>query len=146
MFTASNLFSEGYEVIKNFINSNITDPKGRYKKNWIHPSIPNITDQSFDGYPFITLALDVSEKDKSFDRRISNKIFRILIGIYSDQATEVDEIADEIVSKFKDETLTNSLNDFGVLELSSSPFDVAIVGTKKIHQRIIGIRGVMRIW
>jgi len=143
--TNSNIFSETYTILKNFINSNVTDPKRRYKKDWIHPSIPNITDQKFDGYPFIVISIDVSEEEKGFDRDTSNKVFRVLLGVYSPDSTEVDSISDEIMQKFKDTTLTNAITDFQSIELSSSPFDFDVVGGRKIHRRLIGIIGRKRI-
>jgi len=143
--TNSNLFSESFSTLKNFINTNIVDPKHRYKKQWIHSSLPDITNRSFDGFPFITIDVDVSEQEKSFDRTISNKIFKAVIGIYSDQSTDVDSISDEMLSKFKDETLTKNLNEFKSIEVASSPFDFDLIGGKKISRRLIGFIGVKKI-
>jgi len=140
-----NLYSEAYTILKNFINGNITDPTGRYKKQWIHPSMPNITDQKFDGYPFIVISVDLNETAQAFDKSTSNKVYRALVTIYSDQSTEVDSIADEILSKFKDETLTTNLNEFKSISVASSPFNYEIIGGRKIHKRAIGMIGVKRI-
>lgn len=143
--TNSSLYSGSFDEIKNFINTNITDPKRRYKKDWIHPSLPNITSQKFDGYPFIVMTVDVSETNKAFDRSTSNKQFVVRLAIYSDQSLEVDTISDEIISKFKDETLTNSLSSFKSIELSGSPFSFEIIEGRKIHVREVGIRGIIRL-
>jgi len=143
--TNSNLFSQSYTVIKDFLNTNITDPKRRYKKEWIHPSLPNITDQGFDGYPFIVIQVDLDEDIKSFDRSTSNKTFRALIGIYSQKATEVDSVSDEVLSKFKNETLTDNLSEFKSIEVASAPFEFEIIGGRKIQRRLIGLMGKKRI-
>jgi hypothetical protein len=139
--TNSNLFSESYNILKTFLNANITDPKGRYKKQWIHDSMPNVQEVGFDGYPFITLQVDVTESKRAFDNTTSDKTFRALISVYSDQATDVDTISDQVVSKLKAEQAT----ELQVVELSSSPFDFQIVGGRKIKRRILGLRGKLRI-
>jgi hypothetical protein len=143
--TNSNLFSESYGIIKKFIDTNISDPKNRYKKQWVHPTMPNITDNRFDGYPFIVVEVDMNEESKSLDRSTSNKVFRALLSVYSDDAAQVDSIASEVLQKFKDETLTNSLKEFKSMEIASSPFGFEILGGKKISRRLIGLIGVKRI-
>lgn len=115
----TNLYSESYSILKSFIEDNITDPRGRFKANWIHPSLPNINEKSFDGYPFITLQLDVNENTKAFDRS-SEKEFRVLIICYSPDATDIDTICDGIVSNMVNET---KLTEFDVTELNSSAFN-----------------------
>lgn len=141
----NNLFSSSYDALKSFINTNVSDPRKRFKKQWIHPSEPNISDQAFDGYPYIILNVAVEEEDKSMDRNISNKVFRAVITVVSNEATEVDSISDEIVSKIKDETLTNNLNEFKSIELASSDFNFRVVGGRKINFRNIGLIGRKRI-
>jgi hypothetical protein len=143
--TSTTIFSGAYTTIKDFINTNVTDPRRRFKKQWVHPSEPNPTDQNFDGYPYVIVQVGVDEDVKAFDRSTSNKNFNAFLTIESDQATEVDSIADQIISKFKDETLTNSLSEFRSIELDSSDFDFRLVGGRKIHRRLIGIIGVIRI-
>lgn len=143
--TNSNIFSESYTILKSFLNTNITDPRRRFKKQWIHPSEPNTTAQGYDGYPHIILNVDVSEDNKSFDKSTSNKQFSALLTIESDQATEVDSISDEIFSKMKDETLTDSTSEFKSIELAASGFDFRLVGGRKIHRRQIGLIGRTRL-
>lgn len=143
--TNSNLFTDSYNQLKNFLNTNISDPRNRFKKQWIHASLPNITAKGFDGYPFIVITVDVSENEKSLDRSTSQKVFRILLDIYSDEATDVDAIADEIFSKFKSKTLTDNMADFKSIEMSASPFEYQVLNGKKIHRRSFGIRGLKRI-
>lgn len=141
----SNIFSESYSILKSFLDTNITDPRRRFKKQWIHPSEPNTTAQSYDGYPHIILTVSVSENNKAFDKSTSNKEFTAFITVESDQATEVDSISDEIFSKMKDETLTDSTSELRSIELASSDFDYRLVGGRKIHRRQIGIVGVTRL-
>ncbi len=115
--TNSTLFTSSYDSIKTFLNGiSGLDPRNRYKANWIHASMPNINDKGFDGYPFITLKVDVSEEEKSFDNSTSTKLFRIMISIYSKDATEIDTISNKICDSFK-----TSLTDFSAKEISSSP-------------------------
>jgi len=134
----TNLFSEPFNIIKNFLVKNITDPRGRYKTNFIHASMPQINNKGFDGYPFIIISNDVSEDgdNMSMDGQTSNKIFRIQLRIMSDQPTHIDSISDQIGEKFKDEAL---LTEFGAKELASSPIDWDLdVNGKKILFRNIG--------
>lgn len=139
----SNLYSQGYSLVKAFLDTLSLDPKNRFKANWIHPSIPNINSKGFDGYPFITLKVDVSEEEKSFDPAIANKVFRIALGIYSDDASQVDTISDNIFGNLKDRT---KLTDFKVKDISSSPmaWNMDEHG-KKISFRILGIIARARI-
>ena len=139
----SNLFSGPFNAIKTFLTDNITDPAGRYKQNIVHASRPHINSKGFSGYPYFILTVDVSEETISHDGVTSNKIFRAVIDVVSDQSVEVDTVSDEIMSKLKDETL---LTDFKARDLSASPFtwDLDDKG-KKIHTRSIGFRGRTRI-
>lgn len=142
--TNSNLYTESYKKIKEFLLTiNGIDPRNRYKGNIVHASMPNINQKGFDGYPFIVLKIDVSEENKSFDSEISNKIFRIILGVYSDDPSQVDTISDSIVNNLKDMT---KLTDFQVKELSSSPmaWNMDEHG-KKISFRNIGIIARSRI-
>jgi len=143
--TSTTLLSSAYTEIKNFINTNITDPKSRYKKQWVHATLPNLADDTFDGYPFVVVDVDMSEEDKAFDRSTSVKRYRIRLGVYSEQATEVDSISDQLIAKFKDETLTNSLSEFKSIEIGLSPFDFTMIGGKKISRRFIGLIGRKRL-
>jgi len=142
MITNNNLFTQSYTDLKNFIKNNISDPRNRFKANWIHASMPDINAKDFDGYPFIVIEIDVSEDNKNFDNS-SEKIFNALISVFSNEPTEVDTIADSIYSNLKDET---KLTDFQVKDLSNSPlsWDMDMKG-KKILNRRIGIIAKKRI-
>jgi len=116
--TNANLFSESYNAVETFLKDNLTDPRDRYKTNWIHASMPRITAKGFEGYPFIILTVDVREDRKSFDTDISQKIFIAKISIYSDQPTDIESVSDEIGELFRDET---KLTDFDARAFNNSP-------------------------
>ena len=114
--TNTNIFSESYNEVETFLKT-LTDPKGRYKVNWIHASMPHLNSASFEGYPFMVLKVNVNEDEKSFDNSTSQKNFRAIITIYSDQATDIETLSDSIFSGVKSSTdLT-----FGAREMQSSP-------------------------
>ncbi len=142
--TNSNLFSEGFTILKSFLKEiSGLDPRNRYKENFIHSSMPNINSKGFNGYPFIIIRVDVGENNQSFDRDTSEKVYEILIQIYSDEATEVDSIADKIFSNFKDET---KLTDFKAREISSSPLNWNMdMNGKKVLFRNMGFIMKMRL-
>ena len=145
IITNNNLFSESYNSIKVFLQSiSNLDPRNRFKGNYIHASMPNINQKGFDGYPFIILKVDVSEERKAFDSAISDKVFRVQLGIYSDDPSQVDSISDSIVGNLKD---TSNLTAFSVKELSSSPmaWNMDEHG-KKISFRNLGAIMRSRIW
>jgi len=132
----SNLFSESYSEVTSFLKDNISDPRGRFKKQWVHPSMPNVNASGFNGYPFIIFSVDIGEQKKSFDADTSEKVFRMLLSVYSDEATEIDSISDEIASNFKDET---KLTSFKAREIASSPITWNLdVNGKKVLTRDIG--------
>jgi len=142
--TNENLFSESYNSVKSFLNGiNGLDPRNRFKANWIHASMPNINQKGFDGYPFIVLKIDVSEERKAFDSSTSDKVFRAILGVYSDDPSQVDTISDSIVGGIKN---TTNLTDFQVKEISSSPMAWNLdEHGKKISFRNIGIIARSRI-
>lgn len=138
MITQENLFSEPFNLIKEFIRENINDPRKRFKKQWVHASFPNVASQSFNGYPFIVLSINLNEKNPSFDQT-HIKEYRILFSIYSDENTEVDNIADEIMSKIR------NLTNIQVITLASSNYTYNVIEGKKIINRQIGLIGKVRI-
>jgi len=141
--TKSNLYSEGFSIWNSFLKNNITDPRGRYKDDWIHASMPNINSKGFSGYPFIILSINIEEDNNSFDGVISQKIFRILISVFSDEATDVDSISNSIYNSIKDET---KLTEFKVIRLDSSNFNWDLdKNGKKIIFRDIDIIARSRI-
>ena len=114
----TNLFSESYDSVETFLKG-LTDPKSRLKANWIHPSMPNVNGSSFEGYPFMILKVNVVEDKKSFDNA-TQKTFKAIITIYSDQATEIETICNEISEDFRKET---KLTDFESKLFDASPID-----------------------
>ncbi len=139
MINQNNLFSEPFDIVKNFLKNNITDPRNRFKADWLRSSMPLVTNKGFPGYPFIIIRNDVGEDGNasSMDTETSNKIFRIQLRVMSDQASDIDSISDEIIGKFKDE---DKLTEFGGKELSSSPIDWDMdANGKKVLFRNIGL-------
>jgi hypothetical protein len=143
--TNNNLYSESYTILKNFINTNLTDPRNRFKKQWVHASLPDLTNKGFDGYPFVVINMGLNEDEHSFDLNISDKTFRITLSIYSNEPTEVDTLADELVNKFRTKTLTNNLNEFKAKSVTASPLSTSIINGLKIYSRIVNFRGHKRI-
>ena len=141
----NNLFSESFAQLKAFLNTNITDPRHRFKKQWIHASEPNLTDKGFDGYPFMVISMDVGEENHSLERNTSQKTFRATLSAYSEDPDELDTLCDEILQKFRDRTLTDSLSDFRSIEVATSPFVFRVIGGKKIMIRNMGIIGRKRL-
>ena len=100
----TNLYSETFKIIKNFIKTQITDPRNRSKGNWVHDSMPLITDKGFEGYPFVIIRNDVSDdgSTRGKDGQTVNETFRIQLRVMSDQGTEIDSISDQIAQKFRE--------------------------------------------
>lgn len=118
--TNQNLYSESYNIVETFLKDNLTDPRGRFKTNWVHASMPLVTAKGFSGYPFIVLTIKLNEDNKSFDPDITQKNFTAKIVIYSDQPTDIEGIANTIADKFRDET---KLTEFKSRDLDDSPMD-----------------------
>ena len=117
--TNTTLFSASFDAVEAFLKDNLTDPRNRYKVNWIHASMPDINAQSFSGYPFITLQINLFEDMPSFGSA-KRKNFRAIIIIYSNEPTDIESVCDDIAELFRDET---KLTDFKARELSSSPIN-----------------------
>ncbi len=118
MITNTNLFSASYKAVETFLKNNLTDPRNRYKTNWIHASMPHPNSKGFAGYPFIILTINVREDRKSFDNDKSQKTFTAKISVYSDQPTDIEGVSDEIGELFRDET---KLTDFNARDIDNSP-------------------------
>jgi len=116
--TNSDLFSASYDEVEKFLKT-ISDPKNRYKANFIHASMPKINAASFEGYPFIILKINVDETNHSFDTSISQKNFRAFITIYSDQPTDIEKICDDIFSTLRTDTNLT----FGIKKMEASPIN-----------------------
>lgn len=116
--TNENLFSESYNAVETFLKDNLTDPRNRYKTNWIHASMPHPNSKGFAGYPFIILAINVREDKKSFDNDKSQKTFTAKISVYSDQPTDIESVSDKIGKLFRDES---KLTDFNSRDIDNSP-------------------------
>lgn len=141
--TNANIYSESYAVVKAFLESiSGLDTKSRYKKTWIHSSMPNINDKGFSGYPFIIIDIDIAEDNRAFGRG-SDKVFRIIIDVYAKDANNIDTIADSIYSNLTDET---KLTSFHITSLDNSPLNW-LLDTKgqKILNRKIGIMARRRV-
>ena len=120
VITNANMFSASYDAVETFLKDNLTDPKSRYKVNWVHASMPKVNATSFEGYPFITLKINIDETNPSFDRDITQKNFRAFITIYSDQPTDIESVCDEIGELFRDRT---KLTDFKARDIIASPIN-----------------------
>lgn len=142
--TTSNLYSESYNQLQNFLNNIPSlDPKNRYKTKIVHSSMPNINSKGFNGYPFIVLLVDQYEELPSFDGQISEKNFRVQITIYADEPTHLDSVSDKIARYYKDESY---LTDFQGKELNSSPVNYLMdLKGKKILYRNIWINFSKRL-
>ena len=117
--TNNTLFSASYDSVETFLKNNVTDPKSRYKVNWIHASMPHINARGFEGYPFITLKINLNENEKTFDTN-TQKNFTAIIIVYSDQPTDIESVCDSIGKEFRDET---KLTEFSAKNISASPID-----------------------
>lgn len=128
----NNLYSESYQIIKDFLNDLDIDPRKRYRGNWIHSSMPNINSKGFDGYPFIVLRVDLMEDNPTFDGN-EEKIFRVQVSIYCEDPANLDSISNKIIANFKDET---KLTEFKSKKLLSSPINYTLdLKGKKILYR-----------
>ena len=116
--TNATIFSASYDEVETFLKT-ISDPKSRYKVNFIHASMPQLNGRNFAGYPFMVLRIRVNEDIKSFDNSTSEKNFRAIVTIYSDQPTDIEEVSDSIFAGFKSSTALT----FGVRSLESSPIN-----------------------
>ena len=118
MITNTNLFSASYDVVETFLKENLVDPRGRYKTNFIHASMPLVTSKGFSGYPFVVLTINIDEDMKAFDPDKSQKNFSAKIAIYSDQPTDIESVSDKIGELFRDET---KLTEFKSRDIDNSP-------------------------
>jgi hypothetical protein len=143
--TKSNIYTEGYRIVKDFLNNNLSDPRKRFKKSWIHASTPDVTSKVFEGYPFLTCKLNVSQQNNSLDIVTAEDLFKIQVIVYSDESTDVDNLSSELFSKINNKTLTYNLNELKAKVLSSSDIVTTMVNSKKIYSRVFQITAKIRM-
>jgi len=141
----SNIYTEGYKIVKDFLNANISDTRKRFKKNWIHASPPDVTAKGFDGYPFITIKHNNSQQRRSLNWTTYQNNFRIQIAIYSNEATDVDTLSDELYDKMNNKSLSVNLNSLSVKNISSSDVTATVVNGVKIYSRVFVITAKFRL-
>ena len=99
-----NLWSGTYSTVKAFLEAQLTDPRRRYKSNWVHPGPVNISAKGFNGFPFVILQCDYADERLSLNIVTTNKEATIYMDIVSDDASEVDTWADELYNSLKTES------------------------------------------
>jgi len=140
----TNLYSESFEIIENFLKENIHDPKNRFKKRWVYASMPNVTAKEFDGYPFIVATTNMSSGRSSINMQTEQVNIRVILDVYADDSAHLDNVCSQIYDKFK-EDLENDLGEFKGKQLSDSPQDYVLVNGRKVYTRSIGIVGKLRL-
>ncbi len=116
------IFTDSFTSIKSILKKRLKDPAHRNPKrnSWIHAGFPNLKKHT---YPFIIIqSADISDSDYCFGRTERNFTFRFLITVHSKDATQCDEIANDILYVF--DTYRDDFKDKGLhnLQIDSSPF------------------------
>jgi hypothetical protein len=137
MITKEKVYSESYKEVKTFLDS-LTDPRNRFKKRWVHASMPNITENGFDGYPFIVLEENISHSEVFDFSRNANVGFRVFLTIYSEEPTHMDTISDELYSRYQEMPLKT-------LRITESPIGPLVVNGRKVYRRAFALLGRLRL-
>lgn len=134
------LYTDSYNVLKDFLKRRVSDPSHRNKKRfpWIHNGFPNLKKSD---YPFIILqSANVSDADYVFGRTEREFQFRFLITVYSKDGSKCDMIAEDILQAFDDNRDDLNENKLYSLQISSSPFRLnENERGDKIYTRELGI-------
>jgi len=140
----SNLYEEAYNVVKDLITKYISDPTKAYKRKWIYSSMPDISKPRFK-FPFIIInSPDISQENRDFNTGKGNT-YRILITVWSDKESEVDELSSDIQATLINHESDLNNNNLYNPEINSSPFNMVLdQNGKKLYNRPIGI--ICRGW
>jgi hypothetical protein len=117
MLNNEEIFSEPFNIVKSFLEG-LKDPRNRFKQRWVYDSRPLVDSREFSGFPFMVLKVDVTENKKSHDVVTSEKQFDAVIHVEARDGSQIDNISNQIFSKFKDEDELGGLDE---RRISSSP-------------------------
>jgi hypothetical protein len=146
--TISNLYSESREILKNLINTNITDPRtNRTNSNrkWIYRERPDISSFEFKDFPFIVLSSpDAIENIQDLFGSLSDTELPFSIEVYTkfnDETARLDIISDAIYALFKTKTHIQALANNNLYRpiITSSPFQLLEDKNKQISGRVFEI-------
>lgn len=144
--TTTTLYSGSRDIVKDFIDSNTTDPKTGQKnsrRRWIYREQPDTTSGDFRDYPIIVLnSPDIGDDVITLNQLFRDDIFTFEIEIFAefnDVNARVDSISDEIVGAILSETGQNTLNSNGLVNpnIDSSPFSLTTQDGKLLSGRLI---------
>jgi hypothetical protein len=137
-----NLWSGTYSTVKAFLEANLTDPRNRFKDNWVHPGEVNISAKGFNGFPFIILRCDYSDDALSLDISTTNKLAVVTFEIISDTASEVDDWADQIYNDIRTE---GNLEEIKAKRVQTTSIERAVdENGKKVYRRTVTLAGRFR--
>lgn len=109
--TYSNLFSESQTQLKNFLKTNLTDPKSRYKKDFVLSQkviYPSAVD--FVGYPYVVVeSTELGEPEYSNDRTVAFVDTENVIGVYSSDLAYRDSVSNQIFQLLNDRSNRDTL-------------------------------------
>lgn len=146
VLTTTNLYSETRTIVKNLINSNVTDPKigsTSSRRRWIYREFPDTTSRDFKGFPIIVLkSPDINDEVLTLNQTFRDNLFTFEIEVYAefnDANARVDSISDQVANAI----LSNqdSLASSGLFNANfeSSPFVSATEDGKQLSARLFRI-------
>jgi hypothetical protein len=142
----TNIYSESRAILKNLINSNVTDPKigtVNSRRRWIYREQPDTTSRDFQGYPIIIITSpDLSDDVQDLKDSLSDGTISFEINIqseYTDVEARTDEIASQIYGLLRKQSVSLHLADNNLFrpKVTSSPFSNTDEAGKRLSGRVI---------
>lgn len=128
---AITIFSDLWQAIRDIINDNVTDPKGRAK--WIFTGFPEYRIESKDNYPIIVIP-PFSSSEEFFTMTKGKMTFTIDIEMYSTKAEELDDLTNKIFTAINENKWVILKNQGYLLLLNTGrSYTNGMKGGIKIH-------------
>lgn len=150
----TNLYSEAWKTIRDFLKANLTDPVTNSKsstRKWVYNREP-LPGEKFKGLPFIQVSdLTIPDVSKSFSKGTVFHKLRMVITIKSDEdkntgeVPELDDLSDELNQAVKDET---SLSNAGIknVRLTDVGTDDAVFNKQPVRIRTFTIEADLPVF
>jgi len=116
--------SEIWKILKDFIESNISDPKNRHQVSLVHSGELKPAATNFIGYPYIRLTPVVFGEETKTNSGVLWKEFTTTIMVYGTDYPTVDRLFDDLINLFTSTESQYNLSKQGISHYIITNYDL----------------------
>jgi hypothetical protein len=130
----TNVFTDAWNTIFTKLNT-LTDPDGKSK--WIYSAFPEKSVDKRSDYPIIVInPIDVSYSPLTLSN-IKEGPLKVTIEVYSNKASELDTICDQIIDKFESSEKNFVASGIAIMKLANTSYGQYSRDNLRIHNKTI---------